>query len=245
MLKTKKATAYPRCLNKVRKLLDNNMLEISRSTELFPFEILTIGNKSHMADCSRSCFQRHSDSWGCFGQSGNVGTSAKGWACSHRQSLPGEAEATANQVSSKRISPQNCGFIFHPSDTKEHTGMRKEAQLQRKGRRSEKEQQINPKQKYKQRWGNSGKVVSPACFFQTQQSDVWKVMNQGSQARTGATRLNCMTWGADGKLEQREGKQRKLSDFCGHYHAACAPHKTFIVEDALLLWFGIQNLDQI
>lgn len=87
--------------------------------------------------------------------------------------------------------------------------------------------------------------VSAACFFQTQQSDVWKVMNQGPQARTGATRLNCMTRGTDGKLEQGEGKQRKLSDFCGHYHAVCAPHKTFIAEDASLLWFGIQNLDQI
>lgn len=134
--------------------------------------------------------------------------------------------------------PPRWHHTTHSSEKRNTIG--EKVQKKRKGKMIKSEAEV---QMELRKFGESH--VSAACFFQTQQSDVWKVMNQGPQARTGATRLNCMTWGTDGKLEQREGKQRKLSDFYGHYHAVCAPHKTFIAEDASLLWFGIQNLDQI
>lgn len=143
-------------------------------------------------------------------------------------------------------SPTHCRIIFYLSDTKQWNSSKERDTMgekrQKKWKRTaSKLEAVVQMETRKIR----GRCLSPVCFFQTQPSNVWKVMNQGPQARTGATRLNCMTWGTDGKLEQREGKQRKLSDFCGHYHAVCALHKTFITEDASLLWFGIQNLDQI
>lgn len=139
-----------------------------------------------------------------------------------------------------------CEIIFHPSDTK-HWNESEKRNITEETEWKEWERLASTLdtgvQTEMRKFRESS--VSPACFFQTQRSDVWKVMNQGPQARTGATRLNCVTWGTDGKVEQREGKQRKLSDFCGHYHAMCALHKTFIMENALLLWLGIQNPDQI
>lgn len=77
------------------------------------------------------------------------------------QRLPGEGKVRVHHFSSTR-NPVRCtvGSFSTQVTPKNGTVTRKEAQWERKGKRSEKEQQVNWKQKYKWRRGNSGKVVS-------------------------------------------------------------------------------------
>lgn len=96
-----------------------NMLELHWSTELFPLESLTIRNNS--CGIAPSPIKRHSGYIGHFGPS----RSAAGGL------LPSVVGLYFTQVTSK------------------HTVVRKETQLERKCKRSEKERRINRKQKYK------------------------------------------------------------------------------------------------
>lgn len=162
-LKANKAMVCPRCLNKVRKLLDNNTPELHGSRELFPLESLTMSNNKNMGDCSKPCFQRRSESWEYFETPETHNFHYQGEMYGplqkrHTEVVQGSQGQGWPLQQYKDFSPTHCRVIFHPSDTKWNGSEKRNTMGE--GERSEKEQQVNWKQKYKQRGGNSGKVVS-------------------------------------------------------------------------------------